>query len=74
MPRVRPLIKPDPDITAIREEIGAIAGALGISHKELAVRAGIAPQTFSRRMKNPGDFRVYELIAIRKVKRRWEGR
>ena len=70
MPRVKPLIRPDPRETEIRAEVGAAIAALRITQSELAKRVGIAPSTFSRRMEHPGDFRIRELNAIRDLRKR----
>ena len=70
MPRVKPLIRPDPRETEILAEVGAIIAALRITQEELAKRTGIAPSTLSRRMKHPGDFRIRELNAIRDLRKR----
>ena len=70
MPRVRPLIKQDPRKTAILQEIGGIMAALHLTQNELANRAGIAPSTMSKRMKQIGNMRLRELWAIRDTARK----
>lgn len=67
MPRVKPLIRPDPRATAILTEIGGGMAALRITQGELARRAGIKPSTLSGRMKDIGSMRLSELWAIQKV-------
>lgn len=70
MPRVKPLIKPDPRETAVREEIGSAMAAMRITQNELAKRTGISPATLSGRLKNIGDMRLRELWAIQDVRKR----
>lgn len=70
MPRVKPLIKPDPRETAIREEIGSAMAVMRITQKELAKRTGISPATLSGRLKNIGDMRLRELWAIQDVRKK----
>ena len=70
MPRVKPLIRPDPRKTAVLAEIGSIKAALNLSQGELARRAKIRPTTFSDRMKDIGSMRLSELWAIQDVARK----
>lgn len=70
MPRVKPLIRPDPEEIKLLKEIGGIMAALEISQKELARRAGISPSTLSNRMHNIGDIRLSEILAIRRAAKR----
>ena len=59
MPRVKPLIKPDPRSTAVLEEIGGTMAVMKMS-----------PATLCGRMKNIGDMRLKELWAIQDVRKR----
>jgi len=73
MPRVKPLIRPDPWKIEILSEIGGGMKALGITQNELADRARINRATLSRRIGKKGDISTMtlgELEAIRKVLRR----
>lgn len=67
MPRVKPLIRPDPRATAILNEIGGGMAALRITQGELARRAGINRQTMSNRMRNIGEMKLSELWALQDV-------
>ena len=70
MPRVKPLIRPDPRKTAVLVEIGSIKAALNLSQGELARRAKINPATMSLRMNDIGSMRLSELWAIQDVARK----
>ena len=70
MPKVKPLVRPDPREISIREEIGGVLAVLNITQNELARRTGISPATLSGRMKNIGDMRLSELWAIQDVRKR----
>ena len=70
MPRVKPLIRPDPRAVAILEEIGGTLAAMHITQNELARRTGMSPATLSNRMKNIGDMRLSELWAIQDVRKK----
>ena len=67
MPRVKPLIRPDPRAVAVLTEIGGGMTALKITQGELARRAGINRQTMSNRMRDIGEMRLSELWAIQDV-------
>ena len=67
MPRVKPLIRPDPRATAILNEIGGGMAAMRITQGELARRAGINRQTMSNRMRNIGEMKLSELWALQDV-------
>ena len=70
MPRVKPLIKPDPRETAIREEVGATLAVLRITQNELARQTGMSPATLSNRLKRIGDMRLSEYWRIQDVRKR----
>lgn len=70
MPRVKPLIRPDPRRTAVLAEIGGIRAALHLSQRGLAEKARIKPTTMSDRMKDIGSMRLSELWAIQDVAKR----
>lgn len=67
MPRVKPLIRPDPRATAVLNEIGGGMAALRITQGELARRAGINRQTMSNRLKNIGEMRLSEYWKLQDV-------
>lgn len=54
-------------VTQTADTIRAAMRARGMSENELAEKAGIAQRTLNRRMKNPDDFTMRELIAITEV-------
>lgn len=68
MPRVKPLIKPDPRAIAVMEEIGGAMAVMQISQNELAKRTGISPATLSNRLKNIGDMRLSEYWRIQDIR------
>ena len=70
MPRVKPLLKPDPRQVAVLEEIGGTLAVMKITQNELARRTGMSPATLSNRMKNIGDMRLSELWAIQDVRKK----
>ena len=70
MPRVKPLIRPDPRAVAILEEIGGTLAVMKITQNELARRTGMSPATLSNRMKNIGDMRLSELWRIQDVRKK----
>ena len=70
MPRVKPLIRPDPRAVAILEEIGGTLAAMHITQNELARRTGISPATLCNRLKHIGDMRLSELWAIQDVRKK----
>lgn len=70
MPRVKPLLKPDPRSVSVIEEIAGTLAVLRISQNELAKQIGISPATLSGRLKNIGDMRLSELWAIQDVRKR----
>lgn len=49
---------------AIKEMIDGKLGALNMSHKDLAKKAGINPSTLYARRRNPEELKVGELWAI----------
>ena len=51
----------------ILEEIASSRTRRGLRQNELAERCGIPNATFSYRVKNPGTFRVDELLSIANV-------
>lgn len=70
MPRVKPLIRPDPFQQQILAEIGSGMMVMGITQRELADRAGIERSTLSRRIGKNGNIAsmtLGELTAIRNV-------
>lgn len=70
MPKVKPLVKPDPLEVELRTEIGAGMARLQISPKELAYITGINYSTLMKRIGRKGDIkslRIGELIAIRRA-------
>lgn len=70
MPRVKPLLKPDPRQVAVLEEIGGTLAVMKITQNELARRTGMSPATLSNRMKNIGDMRLSELWRIQDVRKK----
>lgn len=64
MPRIKPLIRPDPRATAILTEIGGGRAALQITQGELARRAGIEPSLLCKRLKDIGSMRLSEYWGI----------
>ena len=64
MPKVKPLVRPDPRERAIREEIGSIQGVLQINQAAMAKEIGMPNSTLSMRMKNIGTMRLSEYWAI----------
>ena len=70
MPKVKPLIRPDPLEMAIRVWIGGGLAFLRINQAELARRAGISKATLSGRIGSGGDIgsmRLSEYLAIKGV-------
>lgn len=67
MPKVKPLIRPDPRATAVLAEIGGGRTALRITQGEMAKRAGMEPSLLCRRMKDIGSMRLSELWALQDV-------
>ena len=70
MPRVNPLIKPDPRSVAVLEEIGGTMAAMHLTQNELARRTGMSPATLCNRMKNIGDMRLSEYWRIQDVRKK----
>lgn len=73
MPKVKPLIRPDPRAQGVRKEIGSIMGVLQIDAVELSQISGINYKTLMRRIGkngNIGDMRLYELWAIQDAAKR----
>ena len=73
MPKVKPLIRPDPSVQAVRAWIGAGMATLGLTQKELARQTGIKETTLSVRIGKGGDLgsmKLSELWAIGKVFKR----
>ena len=70
MPRVKPLVKPDPRSIAVLEEIGGTMVALKLTQNELARRTGMSPATLSGRLKNIGDMRLSEYWRIQDVRKK----
>jgi DNA-binding Xre family transcriptional regulator len=69
MPRVKPLIKPDPRSVAVLEEIGGTMAVMRISQNELARKVGISPATFSGRLKDIGNMRLSEYWRIQDLRK-----
>ena len=69
MPRVKPLIKPDPRSVAVLEEIGGTMAVMKISQNELAKRVGISPATLSGRLKDIGNMRLSEYWRIQDLRK-----
>ena len=67
MPRVKPLIRPDPDKSKLLAWVGGGMAAMGIGQGELANRIGISHATMSKRMDKIETMTISELIAIKKV-------
>ena len=70
MPRIKPLIRPDPLETSIRSEIASGMVNKQINIKELSKMTGIRYSTLIDRIGKGGDIkslRIGELIAIRRV-------
>lgn len=70
MPRVKPLIRPDPRETEVLDELGAALSAMKISKKELAKRTGIEYTKLCRRFRNVGEMRLDELWRIQDARKR----
>lgn len=70
MPRVKPLLKPDPRQVAVLEEIGGTLAVMKITQNELARRTGMSPATLSNRLKHIGDMRLSELWRIQDVRKK----
>ena len=70
MPRVKKLGTPDPRAVEIRKEIGGIMGVLRIGIPDLSRISGIPEMTLRRRMKEPGNFRQFEIWAIEDAAKR----
>ena len=70
MPRVKPLAKPDPRETAVREEVGATLTVMRITQNELARQTGMSPATLSNRLRDIGSMRLSELWRIQDVRKR----
>ena len=74
MPKVKPLIKPDPLEKDITAEIASGMALAGISIKELAAMTEINYSTLVTRIGKNGDIkslRIGELIRIRSVLSKW---
>ena len=69
MPRVNPLIKPDPRSVAVLEEIGGTMAVMRISQNELARKVGISPATLSGRLKDIGNMRLSEYWRIQDLRK-----
>lgn len=69
MPRVKPLIKPDPRSVAVLEEIGGTMAVMRISQNELARKVGISPATLSGRLKDIGNMRLSEYWRIQDLRK-----
>lgn len=69
MPRVKPLIKPDPRSVAVLEEIGGTMAVMRISQNELARKVGISPATLSGRLKEIGNMRLSEYWRIQDLRK-----
>lgn len=70
MPRVKPLIRPDPIEIEVASTIGTIRTLGRLSIKDLAKRAGIDPATLGTRIGKNGDIgslRLREYLAILRV-------
>ena len=65
MPKVTPYT--DLSETNIRASIGSVLYALDITQGELADRLKMHPMTLSSKIKEPGSFRVGELLAIKRI-------
>ena len=71
MPRVKPLAT-NPEELKIRQEVGAIMGALNFTVKDLSEATGIGYSTLKNRLSKNGisGMRLSELWAIRELGRR----
>ena len=64
MPRVRPLIRPDPRAVAVSGEICELLNQNGITKKDLSRRTGIEYQRLCRMLRNIGTLTMAEYWAI----------
>lgn len=64
MPRVKPLIRPDPRRVDLAKQIGGAAAATGKSYRQLCEMAGIEYGTFMLHRRNPESMRFGELWAF----------
>ena len=69
MPKVKPIIKPDPRSVAVLEEIGGTLAVMRISQNELARKVGISPATLSGRLKDIGNMRLSEYWRIQDLRK-----
>ena len=64
MPRVKPLIRPDPRAAAVSGEISELLNRNGITKKDLSRRTGIEYQRLCRMLRNIGTLTMAEYWAI----------
>lgn len=64
MPKVKPLIRPDPRETDMLREIGAMVATTGKSYRQICQQAGIEYATFMVHKKDPKKMRFGEFWAF----------
>lgn len=64
MPKVKPLIRPDPREMDMLREIGAMVAATGKSYRQICQQAGIEYATFMLHRQNVKNMRFGELWAF----------
>ena len=64
MPRVKPLIRPDPRATAVSGEISELMNRNGITKKDLSRRTGIEYQRLCRMLRDIGTLTMAEYWLI----------
>ena len=70
MPRVKPLIRPDPLDVQVAQVIGAVMIVCGLNIDKLSELTGISPATLARRIGTKGnldDLKLGEFKKIRQV-------
>ena len=73
MPKVKPLIRPDPRETELLKQIEGMAAATGKSYRQICQKAGIEYGTFMLHKQNVRQMRFGELWAFTDACRRLLG-
>lgn len=73
MPKVKPLIRPDPRASDILARIGSKQAVVGKSYFEICQKGGIPYASFMRHMRDIGDMRLKELWAFEDTCRKLGG-